>query len=72
MVLAGLVVSVSLDAVDAANDGKLVHVSASTATDDVLVDEPFGISENVIQLTRHVEMYQWVEDKSRPTSAPHF
>lgn len=60
----GLVVSVSPDAVDRANDGKLVHVSAFTATDDVLVDETFGVSENAIQLARHVEMYQWVEEES--------
>ena len=61
---AGVFVSVSPDAVDPANDGKLVHVSAFTATDDVLVDDTFGISENAIQLARHVEMYQWVEDES--------
>lgn len=61
---AGVVVSVSPDAVDPANDGKLVHVSAFTATDDVLVDDTFGISENAIRLERYVEMYQWVEDES--------
>ena len=61
---AGLVVPVSPDAVDPANNGKLVHVSAFTATEDVLVDDTFGVSENAIQLARQVEMYQWVEDES--------
>jgi hypothetical protein len=51
---AGLVVSVSADNVDAANDGKLIHVSAFTKTDDVLADETFGVNENAIQLSRRV------------------
>lgn len=61
---AGVVASVSADAVDPANDGKLVHVSAFTKTDDVLSDEIFGVSENAVRLERIVEMYQWTESTS--------
>lgn len=61
---AGLVASVSADAVDPANNGRLVHVSAFTKTDDVLTDETFGVSETAIRLERSVEMYQWVESSS--------
>lgn len=61
---AGVVVPVSPETVDPANDGKLVHVSAFSATDDVLTDDTFGVSENAVRLTRHVEMYQWIEEES--------
>ncbi len=64
---AGVVVSASADSVSASNEGKLVHVSGSTKTDEVLADEAFGISENAIQLVRDVEMYQWVEESSTQT-----
>ena len=63
----GIVVSVSPDGVDSANEGRLVHVSASAKTDDVLGDDTFGISETAIRLVREVEMYQWVESESSKT-----
>ncbi len=63
----GIVVSVSPDRVDSANEGRLVHVSAFAKTDDVLGDDTFGISETAIRLVREVEMYQWVESESRKT-----
>lgn len=49
---AGVVVSAGADSVSASNEGKLVHVSGFTKTDEVLDDEVFGISENAIQLVR--------------------
>jgi hypothetical protein len=63
----GIVVSVSPDRVDSANEGKLVHMSGFAKTDDVLVDETFGIRESAVHLVREVEMYQWVESESSTT-----
>jgi hypothetical protein len=60
----GLVIDVASDTVDAANDGKLVHLSADAVTDETLVDQDFGVSANAIRLRRDVEMYQWKENKS--------
>lgn len=57
----GIVVDIPADAVDAANDGKLVHLTADAATEETLVDADFGISANAIRLSREVEMYQWKE-----------
>ncbi|MBQ6965336.1 MAG: TMEM43 family protein [Bacteroidaceae bacterium] len=48
--------------IDPALDGELVCGSALVATDDVLTDQDFGISENAIGLTRRVEYFQWVEN----------
>jgi hypothetical protein len=63
----GLVVDVSADEVDAANDGKLVHLTADAATDEILADEEFGISANAIRLRRSVEMYQWTQKQQSET-----
>jgi hypothetical protein len=63
----GIVVSVSPDRVDSANEGRLVHVSAFAKTDDVLRDDSFGIAETAIRLVREVEMYQWVESQRSNT-----
>lgn len=58
---AGAVVSISADQVDAANEGKLVHLNGLAQTSDVLKDADFGIEQQAIKLVRSVEMYQWVE-----------
>ena len=64
---ASIVVEVNPDSIDSANEGKFVHSSGDIATDDVLEDADFGISYNGIRLTRHVEMYQWDEDRESRT-----
>ena len=64
---AGLVVSIGTEAVDVSNEGKLVHFSGETATQDVLRDPIFNISENAIHLARKAEMYQWVESTESET-----
>ncbi len=64
---AGLVVSVSADAVDAGNEGKLVHASGTAQTTETLSDPDFGISLSAIKLDRNVQMYQWKEDKKTTT-----
>ncbi|MCS7471397.1 hypothetical protein NZK35_32525 [Stieleria sp. ICT_E10.1] len=60
---AKVVVEIQPDSVDPANDGKFVHVSGDVQTNDVLRDDDFAIEYNGIRLTRHVEMYQWNENK---------
>ena len=42
-------------------EGELVCASAMATTEEVLTDKDFGISENVIGLSRRVEYFQWVE-----------
>ncbi|MEY3480469.1 MAG: hypothetical protein RIQ71_1244 [Verrucomicrobiota bacterium] len=63
----GLVVDIASDSVDAANSGKLVHLSAEAVTDETLVDQDFGVSANAIRLLRNVEMYQWKQSESSET-----
>ena len=66
---AAAVVSVSPDTIDAANDGKLVHVSGDATTDETLSDADFGVSLKAIKLKREVEMYQWVEKSTTKSSS---
>jgi Transmembrane protein 43 len=47
--------------VSPANEGKLVHVTGRAATEDVLSDAEFGISEQAIYLERVSQIYQWHE-----------
>ena len=48
--------------VDADLDGKLVHMTGTADTKDVLTDAAFGVQTTAIRLARKVEMYQWVEE----------
>lgn len=58
---AGLVHSVTSRAVDATNEGALVHVSGAVTTPNAVSDPKFGVSASGLSLNRKVEMYQWVE-----------
>ena len=61
---AGLVVSVSAGQVEAANEGRLVHVSGRAVTSGQLNDPDFPyMAVKGLALRRAVEMYQWQEDK---------
>lgn len=60
---ASAVVSVSADTVNAANEGKLVHMTGEATTAETLSDPEFGVSAPAIKLKRRVEMYQWEEQK---------
>lgn len=44
-------------------DNRLVHVTGTATTDEVLSDGDFVIDRKVLRLERHVEMFQWVERK---------
>ena len=64
---AGVVVSVEADKVDAANEGKLVHLSGLADTQETLSDPEFNVSVKAIRLKRTVEMYQWQEQSKSET-----
>jgi hypothetical protein len=64
---AGAVVDVSSDAVDPANDGRLVHTSGTVASNEILSDPDFGITATGVSLIRRAEMYQWKEDSRSET-----
>ena len=64
---AKVVIDIQPDQIDAANDGKFVHTTGETTTDDVLRDEDFALQYNGVRLNRHVEMYQWQEDSHSKT-----
>lgn len=57
----GAVVSIDSEAVDAGNEGRLVHVTGRADTTDALTDPVFGVSTVALKLQRTVEMYQWEE-----------
>ena len=63
-----VVVDIKPDTVETSNEGKFVHTSGMVETEDVLEDSRFGVSyRDGIKLVRHVEMYQWAEDKETRT-----
>ena len=49
------------------NEGKPVFMTGPAATQDVLTDSVFGISENAIRLEREVQIYQYVEHEHSET-----
>lgn len=58
-----VVIPVANSPIDPANNMKVVYFSGEAQTENVLTDDLFNIAETAIQLNRHVEMYQWDEDK---------
>ncbi len=64
---AGAVVGVDSGKVDAANDGKLVHVSGAANATAPLVDPQFQVKTSGLKLLRAVQMYQWRQDEHTET-----
>lgn len=62
------VVSADAGAVEAANEGKLVHVSGTVTTAETPSDPHFGISAKGVRLERHVQMYQWRQQQKSETT----
>ena len=60
-------IDVGTPEIKAENEGKPVFMTGPAATQDVLTDAVFGISENAIRLTREVEIYQYVEHEHSET-----
>ncbi len=61
------VVSIPPDPVNAANEGKLVHVTALASTQESLLDSGFGVSAQALRLMRAVQLFQWVEERKTET-----
>ncbi|MEK7060816.1 MAG: TMEM43 family protein [Patescibacteria group bacterium] len=64
---ASLVVSVSSETRNEANEGKLIHFSGLARTPSILTDIDFGVSSSALKLRRTVEMYQWIEQSDSKT-----
>src|SRR5262249_32959972 len=63
-----LVVDIEPDRADAANNGKLIHVSGDAISHTPIRDGDLGLVFNdVIVVNRTVEMFQWLEDKDTRT-----
>jgi Transmembrane protein 43 len=60
---AGAVVSVKPDQVDAAHEGKLVHLTGPVSTEGTLADPDLGVEAEGVKLVRQVEMFQWKENE---------
>lgn len=66
---ASSVVEAQPASVDAALNGKLVHLSGKLATEKPARDPIFGVSgDGLLRLKRSVEMYQWKESKHEHTT----
>ncbi|MBP2316791.1 TMEM43 family protein [Azospirillum soli] len=62
------VVSVPADAVQSANEGRLVHVSGLATVPGPLVDPVFHVNAGkALRLERRVEMYQWKQTEESRT-----
>ena len=64
---ASSVISISPEAVQPSNEGKLVHVSGLCTTEEIVYDPELMVSANAIKLKRMVEMYQWEETSETRT-----
>ncbi|MDD2599974.1 MAG: TMEM43 family protein [Kiritimatiellae bacterium] len=63
-----IVATLPSDNVDAANAGRLIHVTGLADTEAVLTDPVFNVSVKALKLKRSVEMYQWKESSSSKTT----
>ncbi len=63
----GLVQSVDAAKVDPANEGKLIHFTGETASEEKLSDPLLGGSIDGIRLERTIQRYLWVEKKTKKT-----
>lgn len=62
---AAMVISVSSDKVDSANENKLVHITGEATTTSELSDPTFKVSLKALRLNRVVEVYQWRETEKK-------
>lgn len=64
---ADVVVSVGAGSIDAANEGRLIHVTGPVTTSSHPADMAFGVIADGVRLVRRVEMYQWREEARSET-----
>jgi uncharacterized protein (TIGR02996 family) len=57
--------SATPDRVDPANENQLVYLSGQATAGANVTDPEFGISVPALRLVREVELYQWVEEKTK-------
>jgi hypothetical protein len=66
----GAQIAVEADAgsIDAAKEGKLVHVAGTTTVKEPAADPLFGVTApDLLKLKRRVELFQWTEEKKETT-----
>lgn len=63
----GIVVSVPVDRIDPANEGKLVHATGPVRTTETPTDPDFGIAAPGLRLARSAQMYQWRQESRSET-----
>jgi hypothetical protein len=59
------VIAVQSAPLDAANDGRLVHVSGEAKAGAAVGDPAFGVAVPALALRRRVEMFQWEEKREQ-------
>lgn len=64
-----ILIPVASAPIDTNNNMRLIYVTGLATTDDILHDNILNVSIKAIQLNRHVEMYQWEENKSTSTKS---
>lgn len=65
---AGAVIAIDIGAVEAGNEGKLVHIAGRVDPVGTPADTLLGVTaKGAAGLRRSVEMYQWVEEKKSET-----
>jgi hypothetical protein len=62
-----IVLSVSTETINPANNGKLIHLQGLADTQETLTDSIFAVSAPAIKLQRLVSMYQWQEAEQTQT-----
>ncbi len=64
-----VVTSIEANQINKKNEGKLIHLTGNTESNETLSDIRFGISQdNIIKLRRLVKMYQWQEHQDSETT----
>lgn len=62
-----IVVDIACEQMNPENNSKLVGLSGKVDTEEILIDQEFGIKEKALKLKRVVEMYQWYEKEESTT-----
>lgn len=63
----GAVIHIGAESVSSENNGKLVHLSGTATTNEILSDPTFEVSQNALKLRRNASMYQWEEESTEKT-----
>ncbi|HEY3901048.1 MAG TPA: TMEM43 family protein [Chthoniobacter sp.] len=64
---AAAVISVPADSISPGNDRKLIHLTGDVTAGEPIHDGLFNVGAPALRLVRHVEVYQWKEDKTEET-----